>query len=183
LTNGGSASASEILAGAVKEAAGGKLVGEKTYGKGTVQVTYEKEMGDGSNIKMTIRKWLTPKGNWIHQKGIQPDVPVSQPDYFRMPAPTKKETLKPDTVSEEVKKLQMMLSALSLNPDRTDGYYSAKTAQSVKAFQKSHQLPATGEADVATLNKLEEEVVKLIRDPQNDAQLKAAVQTTEGAIK
>ena len=63
VTNKGSASASEILAGALKESAGAKLVGETTYGKGTVQTSYSEEMGDGSLIKITIAKWLMPNGN------------------------------------------------------------------------------------------------------------------------
>lgn len=183
LINGGSASASEILAGAIQEAAGGKLVGDKTFGKGTVQETYSREMGDGSNLKMTVFKWLTPNGNWIHQKGIEPDVKVDQPDYFKLSVLNKKETLKPDIVNEEVKKMQVMLSALSLKPDRTDGYYSEKTVLQVKAFQRLHNLPMTGEADAATQSKLESEIVKLVRDPKNDAQLKSAIQVTEAAIK
>ena len=68
----GSASASEILAGALQEAEDFTLIGEKTFGKGTVQQAVP--MGDGSNIKLTLFKWLTPDGNWIHKKGIQPDV-------------------------------------------------------------------------------------------------------------
>ena len=67
LTDGGSASASEILAGALHEAGKYPLIGEKTFGKGTVQQAVE--MGDGSNIKLTLYKWLTPDGNWIHKKG------------------------------------------------------------------------------------------------------------------
>ncbi|GJM70237.1 hypothetical protein HMSSN036_24530 [Paenibacillus macerans] len=90
VTNKGSASASEILAGALQESAGAKLVGEATYGKGTVQSSYTQEMGDGSMLKITIAKWLTPNGEWIHKKGIQPDIAVSQPDYFSV-APINKE--------------------------------------------------------------------------------------------
>ena len=66
LIDGGSASASEILAGALKEAGGYKLVGEKSYGKGTVQQAVPME--DGSNLKLTFYKWLTPNGNWINEK-------------------------------------------------------------------------------------------------------------------
>lgn len=70
LTDKGSASASEILAGAMQEAGGYPLVGEKTFGKGTVQQAVP--MGDGSKIKLTLYKWLTPSGNWIH-KGDRTD--------------------------------------------------------------------------------------------------------------
>jgi carboxyl-terminal processing protease len=182
LTNKGSASASEILAGAFKEAVGSKLVGETTYGKGTVQVTFEKEMGDGSNIKMTVYKWLTPNGNWIHKKGIVPDIAVDQPAYFKVAPLSKKTVLKPDTTGEDVKNLQIMLQGLGLNPDRTDGYYSEKTALAVKAFQRLNSLPMTGEVDVETANKLEKAIVAQIKDPKNDLQLKAAVQELQSEL-
>lgn len=175
LTNKGSASASEILAGAFKEAVGAKLVGETTYGKGTVQVTFEKEMGDGSNIKMTVYKWLTPDGNWIHKKGIQPDLPVDQPEYFKVAPLTKKSTLKQDTTSDDVKNLQIMLKGLGLPIDRTDGYYSDRTAAAVKQYQKAGNLPVTGEVDTETANKIEKDIITQIKDPNNDLQLKAAV--------
>src|SRR5690606_21306512 len=67
LIDKGSASASEILAAAMKESGGYTLVGQPTFGKGTVQTA--KDFDDGSNLKMTMAKWLTPKGNWIDQKG------------------------------------------------------------------------------------------------------------------
>ncbi|TVY09358.1 S41 family peptidase [Paenibacillus cremeus] len=182
LINKGSASASEILAGALHDSAGSKLIGENSFGKGTVQVTFEKEMGDGSNIKMTVYKWLTPAGTWIHKKGIAPDMAVDQPGFFKAAPLTKKATLKPDTTSDDVKNLQIMLQGLGLSPDRTDGYFSDKTAQAVKAFQRMNSLPVTGEVDTETATKLEKAILAAIRDPKNDLQLKAAVQQVQDAI-
>ena len=71
LVNGGSASASEVLAGAIKDYGKGKLLGTTTYGKGIVQ----KYLGisDGSAVKLTTSKYYTPKGNNIHGIGIEPD--------------------------------------------------------------------------------------------------------------
>ncbi|RKN78900.1 S41 family peptidase [Paenibacillus ginsengarvi] len=183
LINNGSASASEIMAGALQEAAGAKLVGEKTYGKGTVQVTYQQEMGDGSNIKMTVMKWLTPNGNWVHQKGIAPDLPVDQPAYFRASPMSKKTTLKADMLGDDVKNLQIMLEGLGLSPGRTDGYFSDKTAQAVKNFQTKSGLTADGEVDAKTAQAIEDAITKEIRDPKNDLQLKAAVDAVKKAIK
>lgn len=183
LINNGSASASEILAGALQEVAGAKLIGQTTYGKGTVQVTFEKEMGDGSNIKMTIFKWLTPNGNWIHKKGITPDIPVEQPAVFKVIPLSKKTTLKLDSTSEDVKSLQIMLDALGLKPDRQDGYFSAKTETAVKAFQRLHNLPMTGEVDTSTAQKIEETVYKEIRNPKNDLQLKEAIKYMQTVAK
>ncbi len=78
LVNGYSASASEIFAGAVKDYGRAKLVGETTYGKGIVQRIMD--LQDGSAIKLTIAKYYTPKGNDIHGKGIEPDIPVALPE-------------------------------------------------------------------------------------------------------
>lgn len=74
LLNQGSASASEILAGALKDNRGVKIVGEKSFGKGSVQTI--SELSNGSMIKVTIAKWLTPKGNSISEVGIEPDVKI-----------------------------------------------------------------------------------------------------------
>lgn len=74
LVNRGSASASEILAGALRERLGTKLVGEKSFGKGTVQEA--QEIGDGSSLHVTIAEWLLPSGKNIHGNGLDPDVAV-----------------------------------------------------------------------------------------------------------
>ena len=72
LIDRGSASASEILAGALNEQKGAKLVGEKTFGKGSVQEFFT--LSDGSTLKVTVAEWLTPKGRCINKEGISPEV-------------------------------------------------------------------------------------------------------------
>lgn len=74
LVNGNSASASEILSGAVKDHKRGTLIGEKTFGKGIVQGFFK--LGDGSYAKLTYASYYTPSGHNIHKKGIKPDVAV-----------------------------------------------------------------------------------------------------------
>ena len=81
LVNGGSASAAEIAAGALKDNGRATLVGEKTYGKGSVQEI--KNLSDGNQLKVTVAHWYTPKGVNISKEGIAPDVEVknSSEDY------------------------------------------------------------------------------------------------------
>jgi carboxyl-terminal processing protease len=81
LVNGGSASASEITALALRDQAGARLIGENTYGKGVVQRLVD--FKDGSSLKVTIAKWYSPKGANIDKKGIAPDqvVKPSEEDY------------------------------------------------------------------------------------------------------
>ena len=81
LINSSSASASEILAASFKDSyVDATLIGEKTYGKGTVQTAYS--LSDGSSLKYTIEKWLTPKGKWIDGKGVSPDKNVLLTDEY-----------------------------------------------------------------------------------------------------
>ncbi|MGG6314576.1 S41 family peptidase [Paenibacillus macerans] len=176
VTNKGSASASEIMAGALQESAGAKLVGEATYGKGTVQSSYSQEMGDGSLLKITIAKWLTPNGEWIHKKGIKPDVAVSQPDYFTVAPINKEKTFKYDMLGEDIKSAQTMLDGLGFDPGRKDGYFDKNTENALKKFQAEQKLAANGVLDAKTAEALETSLIKQIRDPKNDAQLNRALE-------
>jgi len=74
LINKSSASASEIVAGALRDHSRAKLVGDVSFGKGTIQQA--EDLGGGAGLHITVAKWLTPNGTWVHQKGLTPDVLV-----------------------------------------------------------------------------------------------------------
>lgn len=74
LVNRGSASAAEIVAGALRDQLDTKLIGENTFGKGTVQD--RRELSNGGGLHVTIARWLLPKGSWIHEEGLPVDVEV-----------------------------------------------------------------------------------------------------------
>lgn len=177
LIDKGSASASEILAAALKESGGYTLVGQTSFGKGTVQTA--KDFDDGSNLKLTMAKWLTPKGNWIDQqggtKGIKPDVTAKPPAFAQATPPMPEKPLKRDMASTEVKNLQLILDGMGFPPGRSDGYFSEQTELAVKAFQKTRKLPVTGQVDQKTALKLQEEFLNLLRDPESDIQLQVAI--------
>jgi carboxyl-terminal processing protease len=74
LMNQGSASASEILAGALRDINGTRLIGEKSFGKGTVQELHT--LRDNSKLKITVAKWVLPNENIIDKEGLKPDIEV-----------------------------------------------------------------------------------------------------------
>lgn len=173
LIDRGSASASEILAAALHEAGGYALIGEKSYGKGTVQQAIP--MDDGSDVKLTVSKWLTPKGNWIHKKGIEPTIAIKQPALFWTQPLNIDKSLKRDMTSEQVKHAQEMLKGLGYEPGREDGYYDLRTEIAVKAFQNSEGLKSTGNINLKTAEALEQKIKDETKDEDNDIQLRAAI--------
>ena len=174
LVNEGSASASEILAAALKESADAKLIGKKTYGKGTVQSVIE--VGDNAELKYTIAKWLTPNKTWIHKTGIEPTEEVSMPDYYNITIIDTREVVKEGAVSDNVKTIETILKGLGYDVT-ADGYFDSKTTEAVKEFQKSKGLSETGEVDEKTGTAL----MSAIRDTlkANDTQYKAAVKALQ----
>ncbi|WP_419881089.1 S41 family peptidase [Peribacillus sp. B-H-3] len=170
LIDKGSASASEIVSGAVSEAAGIKLIGEKSFGKGTVQTS--QDFSDGSNIKYTIAKWLTPNGNWIHKKGINPDIAVPLPSYANLPFISPDKVLKQSMSSAETQSAQEMLKAEGYNPGKADGFFDEQTKSAVMKFQGDHSLKKTGIITGETTVKL----MEILRNKilANDTQVKKA---------
>jgi carboxyl-terminal processing protease len=168
--DGDSASASEILAAALNENRNSPLVGAQSYGKGTVQSVMP--ISKTAEVKLTVAKWLTPKGHWINKKGLTPTTKVADPAYMTIKAIAAK-SLKLGDESGDVKSLQQLLKAVGQDPGTINGYYGPTTQTAVTAFQKANQLTANGTADQKTLAAL---VAKLVAQYQDqDPQLQAAV--------
>ncbi|KRF64435.1 peptidase S41 [Bacillus sp. Soil768D1] len=179
LIDDGSASASEIVAAAVSESADIPLIGVKSFGKGTVQTAVP--FDDGSNFKYTAAKWLTPEGNWIHKKGIKPDIKVNLPDYASLPYISPDKELKASDSSSEVKAAEEMLKAAGYNPGKIDGFFDEETTNAVKEFQKEQKVKETGIIKDDTTVKL----MQVIREKilENDTQVKKAVEVLKKEIK
>lgn len=173
LVDKGSASASEILAGALQEAQGYTVIGETTYGKGTVQQPIA--MGDGSNIKLTLYKWLTPNGNWIHKEGIKPTIEVKKSNLFNTHPISIEKALEKDMNNEQVKYAQETLAALGYSPGRKDGYFNNSTMFAVRAFQQQIGFEPSGIIDETTAAALQEAVQAEMKKEKNDIQLQTAL--------
>ncbi|EDL66046.1 S41 family peptidase [Bacillus sp. SG-1] len=172
LIDKGSASASEILAAAVSESAEIPLIGVNSFGKGTVQTS--ESFTDGSNMKFTTAKWLTPDGTWIHEKGIKPDYDVSLPAYAELPYINPDKELKESDLSDQVKAAEEMLKAGGYNPGKADGFYDEQTTEAVRAFQEEEGLEVTGNLNSESILKLMENMRTLIET--NDTQVNKAVE-------
>ncbi|WLR43338.1 S41 family peptidase [Bacillus carboniphilus] len=175
MIDGGSASASEILAGALNGSANIPLVGEKTFGKGTVQT--EQKFDDGSALKLTTAKWLTASGEWIHEKGIEPQHQVSLPDYASLPYIDPDESYKQGDSSPEVKVVEEIMTALDETDANVDGFFDNELYKDIQEFQQENGLKRTGVVTGETTKKLIEQVSQLIKD--NDTQLQKAIEVLE----
>lgn len=173
LINEGSASASEILAGAMNETADIPLVGTKSFGKGTIQNI--KTLQTTGELKLTIGKWLTPNGNWVHEKGIQPTEEIELPDYVHLLMIDSDKTYKENDLSPEVENIEQILKALDYSTGEIDGLYDQETVKAVKHFQRDEKLEETGQVTGETALKLVEKLRELIE--KNDTQYEAAKKT------
>lgn len=160
LIDEGSASASEILAAALSESAGAKIVGLKSFGKGTMQEVIYLE--DGANLKFTTGKWLTPKGNWINEKGIKPDVEVQYPDYATLSYIDPKQKYEVGSENVVITSAERILEVLGYTPGTVDNIFDVETEKALKQFQKDNELEVngilTGETTFALLDAISQKL-------------------------
>lgn len=173
LQNEGSASASEVFAGALQDWKRAVLIGVTSFGKGTVQQTWE--LQNGGEVKLSTNKWLTPSKRWIHQVGIEPDLEVEQHPLYKMEMKLLKGRFEVGEYSEEMAYSQRVLSELGYNIGRTDGFFDMDTANEVEKFRKKYDLQDGRHVDEVFFRELTAQLQKFKQDPVNDMQLQMGV--------
>lgn len=173
LQNEGSASASEVFAGGLQDWKRAVLIGVTSFGKGTVQRTWE--LQNGGEVKLSTNKWLTPSKRWIHQVGIEPDLEVEQHPLYRIEMKVLKGRFEVGDYSEEVAYSQRVLSDLGYNIGRKDGFFDLDTANEVEKFRKRHELQDGRQLDETFFRELTVQLQRFKEDPVNDMQLQMAV--------
>lgn len=173
LINENSASASEVLALALKEQhPDTTLVGNTSLGKGVGQSNYV--LSDGSYLKITTSKWLSPKGKWINEIGIEPDHkvllnPVLYEGYYFM---EEGDVYKIDSVSAHARTAQMGLAYLDYPDTRTDGYFDEAFKEVLMMYQEDIDLEVTGELDKTTYEAIISSIIQEHNyNPSKDTQM------------
>jgi len=187
LVNGRTASAAEVVAGAIQDYRAGLLVGTRTFGKGTVQSLFP--LSDGGAVKLTTARHFTPVGRTIHGVGLQPDEVVAEAERTALlPEPTillqYRRPLTRGLVGLDVLSLQQRLNQLGLTGGEEDGVMGEVTGNAVREFQRSAGLPVTGIVDAATVDALNQ-----ARTPRPDpavvpdVQLERALSIIRGQLR
>lgn len=157
MIDGGSASAAEVLAIALKETIDVTLVGDTSYGKGTIQTTMP--FTDGSMLKYTKAIWLSPKGNWVNKVGIKPDVEVLTDKALLTGKPKEFDPVGIDSVSPACQSMQIYLDYLGYSVGRSDGYFSAQTLSAMKQFINDYGLKNQNQLDEDLLTVIFSKVI------------------------
>ncbi len=169
MQNEGSASASEVMAGAVQSWERALIVGVKSFGKGTVQETWDLE--NGGELKLSTNKWLTPNREWIHSKGIEADIEVEQHPLYSMEVLPLSGEYGEGDFNEEIAYTQKILNGLGYTVSRTDGFFDEDTAEAVALFRKQNDLRSGRHIDDAFFARIREKVTEYKENEDNDVQL------------
>jgi len=180
LVNEGSASASEVFASGMQEHGNYTLVGDVTYGKGTMQTDMTIRATLEDFLHISIGKWITSDGNWVHfnggSDGITPDILVEQTVYetaYKMFL-SDTETLEFDHVDERIQNMQYILNTMGYVV-REDGYFDQDTLDAILDIQADNALVEDGIVDEDVLSILNTALGTFLDNPANDSQLTAAI--------
>lgn len=176
LINEGSASATEIFAGAVKYKNEGIIVGTNSYGKGIVQSLYP--LIDGSGVKFTTAEYFSVDKIPVHKIGITPDIVVENEkiDISKYPLFSKNKKPGLGNVSLDVLSAEMILMELGYEVNEPDGVYDKISFNQMIRFQENNLLFPYGIIDFATQDALYNALLKHVENDIEDLQLKAAVE-------
>lgn len=176
LVDENSASASELLSGAIQDTKSGTLIGKTTYGKGTVQTVLPLKNGEG--IKLTIAKYYLPSDRSIDGTGVTPDIDCDRfdMDVDKLIELNKEMKLSKGDAGLEVLAVQERLGAMGYNISDPKGIYQDSTFEAIEKFQGDNGIYAYGVADVTTLNKINEEFIKFMTSDKMDKQLKKSIE-------
>lgn len=158
LVDSGSASASEIFAAALSESGAIPLIGDKTFGKGTVQSV--QNLSEDSDLKLTTSKWLTPKGTWINQKGIEPTIKIDYRDYENLRPIDINQNYQLNMTGKNLVNINNLLSVLKFDVDKTSNTFNTQTETAVKSFQSENKLEVTGVIDKETAQAIQNKVAQ-----------------------
>ncbi|ATP39103.1 peptidase S41 [Solibacillus sp. R5-41] len=173
IQNEGSASASEVFAGALQDWKRATVIGVTSFGKGTVQKSWE--LKNGGELKLSTNKWLTPTQRWIHHKGIEPDIEVKQHPLYGIETKLLKGRFETGEFSEEIAYSQSVLAELGYAMVRKDGFFDMETAQAVSNFRKRYDLQEGRHMDEQFFAKLTEQLQAYKASQINDMQLQMAI--------
>lgn len=173
LQDKGSASASEVLGGALQDTKRAVIIGTESFGKGTVQETFQ--LSNDGEMKLSTNKWLTPKEKWIHGKGIAPNVEAKQDPLFYEHIRIVTEVYKKGDLHDDIAYAQRLLNDLGYTLKKEDGYFDAATESAVQAFRKKVEIKKTKTMDRAFFTALKEEVEAFKNEKDNDHQLQMSL--------
>ena len=176
LINGGSASATEIFAGAVKYKKEGIIVGTQSFGKGIVQSLYH--LKNDSGVKFTTAEYFSVNKTPVHKIGIAPDIVVENPkvDLTAYPQFSKSKKAKLGDVSLDVLSAEMILQTLGYKVNEPDGVYDTTSFEQIQKFQQDKNLFPCGIIDITTQNTLYAALSSYVANNVEDVQLKTAVE-------
>ncbi len=180
IVNENSASASEVFASAMQEQGNYPVLGTTTYGKGTMQTDILVQATVGDRVHVSIGKWITSDGNWVHFNGGTDGI---TPDIIAEPTPEEtaykvflidEEPFEVDTVDPRIANIQHILNTMGYDV-RTDGYFGQETLSAIINIQNDNGLSATGLIDQDTLTIINAALDNFRDNPANDTQLQAAL--------
>jgi carboxyl-terminal processing protease len=180
LVNSGTASAAEILAGAIAGNNMGVTVGTQTYGKGAIQNIWALDNGGG--LKLTTALYATPKGELLEGAGITPDVIVDADDgLMYIPMLDWYRNIRHMRVGLDVLELQEVLLFLGYARGTADGFYGWSWVQAVRRFQQERGMAVTGEVGQGTAEALNQAVQDMLAN-RPDVQLDRAVEVLRAKL-